>query len=944
MTLTANFVTNSFIGAAGTYNGLFYDLTNGVGVKSSGMLKNLTVGTNGIYSGKLFIGGTNYSVSGTFDVSGNATNQIARASGLGSLLLGMNLNWSTNPPQVTGTVEGTNGIAWTASLLAERAGTNLPSAEYTLLIPPGRDTPTGDGYALITNHAGAATVTGALADGAALSQTIGESENLRLAVYATPYTNGGLLLGWLDMTNANGAPEGDLTWIRPASSSGPFTNSFTNVIQVQSKLWLNPPAKTPAIILTNGRLVISSAATNLTFNVAVSNNNTLVKLGASPTNSLKGSIDPKTGLLNVTFGNINGKGTMTGAGAVLQNLNTGGGYFVTKTNAGSISLLNGLSNFPPIILQQPASQNFFVSGAVSFAVGAAGSEPLGYQWKMDGTNLTDSWNLAGATNSQLTVGPEMVTNAGSYSVVVSNTNGAVTSSIVTLAFPPTIRAPTLTITAPKANSTVTNTNALTVLGTATGKYGVANVQYLLNSGANWISVTNTTQWTNWSAAVTLVGGSNIFKAYSVDPIGNHSTTQMVAVFYYTQSTLTLLTNGFGTISHSFKSNTLVVGANYTVKAVPNSRNLFSNWTGTITTTSNPLTFLMESNMTLTANFVTNSFIGAAGTYNGLFYDLTNGVGVKSSGMLKSLTVGTNGIYSGKLCIGGTSNSLSGAFDVSGYASNHIPRASGLGSLSLGMNLNWSTNPPQVTGTVEGTNGGAWTASLLAERAGANLPSAEYTLLIPPGPGAPAVSPGGDGYALITNHLGTATVTGALADGAAFSQSIAESETGLLALYATPYTNGGLLLGWLDVSGGAPAGTLTWIRPAAASGLFRYGYTNVVAVQSSAWSNPSSDTNAILLLNEQLDVSGAFLAAPLVFNVAIDYTNNDLAVFTGGATNSLSSSINPKSGLLKITFGNDNGKKTTDGTGAILQNHGLGGGYFITSTNAGAISLTPTVGP
>ena len=28
--------------------------------------------------------------------------------------------------------------------------------------------------------------------------------NLRLAFYATPYTNGGLLLGWLDMTNGAG--------------------------------------------------------------------------------------------------------------------------------------------------------------------------------------------------------------------------------------------------------------------------------------------------------------------------------------------------------------------------------------------------------------------------------------------------------------------------------------------------------------------------------------------------------------------------------------------------------------------------------------------------------------------------------------------------------------------------------------------------------------------
>ena len=42
----------------------------------------------------------------------------------------------------------------------------------------------------------------------------------------------------------------------------------------------------------------------------------------------------------------------------------------------------------------------------------------------------------------------------------------------------------------------------------------------------------------------------------------------------------------------------------------------------------------------------------------------------------------------------------------------------------------------------------------------------------------------------------------------------------------------------------------------------------------------------------------------------------------------------------VTFGNGNGKKTTSGAGAILQNDALGGGYFITTTNAGAFSLTP----
>jgi hypothetical protein len=216
------------------------------------------------------------------------------------------------------------------------------------------------------------------------------------------------------------------------------------------------------------------------------------------------------------------------------------------------------------------------------------------------------------------------------------------------------------------------------------------------------------------------------------------------------------------------------------------------------------------------------------------------------------------------------------------------------------------------------------------------------MLIPPGTNAPSVSPSGDGYATMSNHLGAVTIKGALADGAEFSQNIAESASLRLPFFATPYTNGlftnGVLIGWLDLSSGSPQGSLTWIRPAAVTGLFTNGYTNVVAVQSSAWANTSAlGAIAPILLNEQLDISGGSLAAPLLYNVNIVYTNNTLAV-TSGPTNTLTSAITAKTGLLKITFGNGNGRSTNIATGVILQNQGLGGGYFITATNAGSFNL------
>jgi hypothetical protein len=70
----------------------------------------------------------------------------------------------------------------------------------------------------------------------------------------------------------------------------------------------------------------------------VSNNNAIAKLPGSPTNSLTGTINPKTGLLTITIGNGIRKATTSGAGTILQTSTNGGGYFLGKTNAGVISL------------------------------------------------------------------------------------------------------------------------------------------------------------------------------------------------------------------------------------------------------------------------------------------------------------------------------------------------------------------------------------------------------------------------------------------------------------------------------------------------------------------------------------------------------------------------------------------------------------------------------
>jgi hypothetical protein len=307
--------------------------------ETAGMLSGLDVMASGTYTGKLLIGGSTNAISGGFDFSGQATNRVPRTANQGGpLTLEMTLNWNESPPAISGTVSGTNGGGWVANLTAELAANGSSSAAYTaLLVSAG--SPPGCGYLLMTNHAGVVTLSGALADGTPFSQAVHLSGAGDVPVYGNLYGGTGLLLGWIGLES--GSPAGNLTWIRPAShSSVRYTNGFTNLAVVQGSPWTNPPPHTPAIDLPSGQLDISGGGllSNLTFNVAVSSSNTLVKLTGSPTNSLSGSISNKTGLLTIKFGNGAGKATTTGKGAVLQNVTKAGGFFLGKTNAGSIFL------------------------------------------------------------------------------------------------------------------------------------------------------------------------------------------------------------------------------------------------------------------------------------------------------------------------------------------------------------------------------------------------------------------------------------------------------------------------------------------------------------------------------------------------------------------------------------------------------------------------------
>jgi hypothetical protein len=86
----------------------------------------------------------------------------------------------------------------------------------------------------------------------------------------------------------------------------------------------------------------------------------------------------------------------------------------------------------PAIKTQPVSQTAEVGKKVTFSVTATGTGPLTYQWQKNGKNIT------GATSSSLTLTNLKTTNNGSYTVVVTNAGGSVTSKAATLKVVPKV--------------------------------------------------------------------------------------------------------------------------------------------------------------------------------------------------------------------------------------------------------------------------------------------------------------------------------------------------------------------------------------------------------------------------------------------------------------------------------------------------------------------------
>lgn len=80
----------------------------------------------------------------------------------------------------------------------------------------------------------------------------------------------------------------------------------------------------------------------------------------------------------------------------------------------------------PLVITHPTNLFILTGSNATFAITASGTEPLSYQWRFGGVNIS------GATNTSITITNAQAANEGLYSAVVANTAGTATSSNASL--------------------------------------------------------------------------------------------------------------------------------------------------------------------------------------------------------------------------------------------------------------------------------------------------------------------------------------------------------------------------------------------------------------------------------------------------------------------------------------------------------------------------------
>lgn len=555
----------------------------------------------------------------------------------------------------------------------------------------------------------------------------------------------------------------------------------------------------------------------------------------------------------------------------------------------------------------------------------------------DGVNVLDHFNRLSTNAGIVNLGNLIGASYQVFSTLpVSYTNTVnrapfyrelyhVRISIVNDTKSPGISAPTVNVTSPAPNSLFTN-QAVSIAGTATDDVEVARVVYRLGNAAREAA----TGTTNWEVTLAPQLGFNTVTVESIDWDGNFSPGGSVNFFYQRTMPLQLQITGQGTVAGLTNGQVLSAGATYTVTATPLSGSIFEGWSGSITSSTPNLTFQVPAsatNFTLAAKFILDPLPTLTGTYNGLFQTL--GSPDFDGAAFMSLTLQSDGNFSGSILYHGVTYYYTGKFDSTGNAT--------IGGLMDGVTRTISLtfqklNPSGlITGSFSGTSSSTFVQlERLAPAQPTNNapPPGNYTFVIPSNStNAPTSTiPGGNGYGTGTIATdGTFALSGVLGDGTPFTASPRITSLGKWPLYVTLDAGKGALWGWITFSTNQPKNlqaSLNWIRTAnGAVALYPAGLTNQVSFSASHYAPPVSGTRVLNWVYGLVRLTGTDLV-PSLTNVVKLSTSNTFEV------------LEPNSGMFRLTLDQPSGLVNGSfvhpwfGTTNLIQGAVLGSSNYI----------------
>jgi len=390
--------------------------------------------------------------------------------------------------------------------------------------------------------------------GAITTNSAGQKGVLGSHAYAYP----GTYPVYLQIQSVIGASATILSFINVTNQSAPATNQLTVVVNGPgavtpgySNAWLAvgsnyslsamPSNQCLLVNWTDGNGFVLGTGTNLTFTMSPGLSLTAnFALIAQPTLTI---VTPTPGV--VITNQYSNLPTITGTAAnnatvtvVWYQVNSGGWQAAAGTTSWTVSFAPeyGVTN----LIQAYAVNNYgYVSATNTLRVKYLAGDylkintnglgsvapnlnnellPLGTNYAVTATPGT-GFVVTNWTISTNWVGGRITNNATVHFMMTTNLTLQVNFADVT--------KPTVTITTPTAGQHMTNALA-NIVGTASDNWNVAGVWYQLNNGT-WNVPATTNGWTNWTATVPLMTGTNNLKAYAIDLGGNISITNTLSV-------------------------------------------------------------------------------------------------------------------------------------------------------------------------------------------------------------------------------------------------------------------------------------------------------------------------------------------------------------------------------------------------------------------------------